>query len=101
MRAHIDAHLAGSLDGDVPAAWMQARGRIRCPVCGLSVSERYGVHPTCRPEARAAAVDDVDAMEVDGLPCLPWLPYNLHARPPSVTSQWLRGTPGTRFSLGR
>ena len=68
MRAHIDAHLAGSLDGDVPTAWMQARGRIRCPVCGLSVSERYGVHPTCRPEARAAAVDDVDAMEVDGLP---------------------------------
>ncbi|CAE7834746.1 unnamed protein product, partial [Symbiodinium necroappetens] len=66
MRAHIDAHLAGTLEGDVPAGWMQARGRIRCPVCGLSVSERHGVHPTCRPEARAAAVQ-TDNMDVDGL----------------------------------
>ncbi|CAE7842871.1 unnamed protein product, partial [Symbiodinium microadriaticum] len=66
MRAHIDAHLAGTLEGDVPAGWMQARGRIRCPVCGLSVSERHGVHPTCRPEARAAAVEN-DNMDVDGL----------------------------------
>ena len=24
MRAHIDAHLAGTLEGDVPAGWMQA-----------------------------------------------------------------------------
>ena len=56
MRSHIDAHLAGSLEGDVPQTWLQSRGRIRCPVCGLSVSERHGVHPTCRPEARAAAI---------------------------------------------
>ena len=67
MRSHIDAHLAGSLEGDVPQTWLQSRGRIRCPVCGLSVSECHGIHPTCRPEARAAAIDPGDAMEADGL----------------------------------
>ena len=56
MRAHIDAHLSGSLAGEVPSTWLQQHGRTRCLVCGLSVSDRHGVHPTCRPEARAAAV---------------------------------------------
>lgn len=55
MHAHIDAHLAGSLQGDVPAAWLQAHSRQRCSVCGLSVSTRHAIHPTCRPQARAAA----------------------------------------------
>ena len=55
MQAHIDAHLAGSLQGDVPAAWLRAQGRQRCQICGLSVSTRHGIHPTCRPQARAAA----------------------------------------------
>ena len=55
MHAHIDAHLAGTLAGDVPADWMRAHHRQRCPVCGLSVSTRYGTHPSCRPLARAGA----------------------------------------------
>ena len=55
MHSHIDAHLAGTLSGDVPAEWMRQEGRQRCPVCSLSVSTRFGVQPTCRPEARAAA----------------------------------------------
>ena len=38
MRPHIDAHLSGALCGEVPAQWLQARGRQRCAVCGLSVS---------------------------------------------------------------
>lgn len=70
MRTHIDAHLAGSLAGEVPADWLLARGRRRCPVCGLSVSTRFGVHPTCRPEARAAAVGGNNSSSVDGLPSL-------------------------------
>ena len=32
-----------------------SNSRIRCSECGLSVSARFGVHPTCRPAARAAA----------------------------------------------
>ena len=54
MKDHVDAHLSGALQGDVPAAWLQAHGRQRCLVCGLSVSTRHGIHPTCRPMARAA-----------------------------------------------
>lgn len=54
MRHHIDAHLAGTLQGDVPQDWLQAQGRTRCLVCGLSVSVRHGVHPTCHPALRAA-----------------------------------------------
>ena len=39
----------------MPAAWLlQAQNRQRCSICGLSVSVRCGVHPTCRPEARLA-----------------------------------------------
>ncbi|CAE7257961.1 unnamed protein product [Symbiodinium microadriaticum] len=55
MRSHIDSHLAGTLQGDVPQDWMQTHNRVRCMVCGLSVSSRHGVHPTCMPAARAAA----------------------------------------------
>ena len=55
LRAHVDAHLSGSLLGQVPSDWLQARGRQRCGVCGLSVATRFGIHPTCRPAARAAA----------------------------------------------
>ena len=40
--------------GDVPPAWLQAQGRQRCTICGLSVSTRHGIHPTCRPAAREA-----------------------------------------------
>ena len=65
MQAHIDARLAGSLQGDVPAAWLRAQGRQRCQVCGLGVSIRHGIHPTCRPQARAAAGQD-GAMPRDG-----------------------------------
>ena len=50
----MDAHLSGALQGDLPGGWLQAQGRQRCPVCGLSVSIRHGTHPTCRPLARAA-----------------------------------------------
>ena len=55
LRRHVDLHLTGHLAGDVPAAWLQARHRTRCSVCGTGVATRFGVHPTCRPEARAAA----------------------------------------------
>ncbi|CAE7225374.1 unnamed protein product [Symbiodinium natans] len=67
MRSHIDAHLAGAAGGEVPQAWLQANGRTRCLVCGLSVSEKFGIHPTCRPAARAAAVAEGDPMDTDDL----------------------------------
>ena len=67
MKNHTDAHFAGSLQGDVPATWVDSHSRTRCLVCGLSVSRAHGVHPTCRPAARAAAVDGAARMDTDGL----------------------------------
>ncbi|CAE7316738.1 unnamed protein product [Symbiodinium sp. CCMP2592] len=67
LGAHIDAHLAGSLQGDVPEAWLQGRSRQRCMVCGLSVSIQHGVHPSCRPAARAAMASPVEALHGDGI----------------------------------
>ena len=66
LRAHIDAHLAGVLAGDVPAEWLAAQRRQRCLVCGLSVATRFGTHPTCRPLARAAAPDPAPAGPLPG-----------------------------------
>lgn len=54
LRSHVDAHLAGTLQGQVPPQWFKGHNRQRCVVCGLSVSVRYGTHPTCQPAARAA-----------------------------------------------
>ena len=55
LQNHINAHLSGALEGEVPDSWLRDRGKTRCLVCGLCVSEQRGIHPTCRPEARAAA----------------------------------------------
>lgn len=52
--SHVDSHLAGTLQGHVPPQWFRDHHRQRCSVCGLSISTRYGVHPTCQPAARAA-----------------------------------------------
>ena len=62
MQSHIDAHMAGSISGDVPAAWLAQHNRQRCAVCGLSVACRFGIHATCRPEARAAMAGHMHAM---------------------------------------
>ena len=56
MQSHVDAHLAGTLAGQVPQNWLDSRDRQRCGVCGLSVSKRFGVHPTCRPARDQAVV---------------------------------------------
>ena len=70
MQSHIDAHMAGSISGDVPAAWLAQHNRQRCAVCGLSVACRFGIHPTCRPEARAAMAGHMQDTEpgTDSLP---------------------------------
>eukprot|EP00435_Cladocopium_sp_Y103_P050554 s2413_g15.t1 len=93
MQAHIDAHLAGSLQGEVPAAWLQARGRQRCQVCGLSVSTRHGIHPTCRPQARASAGPD-HAAPRDGSATLPSIAEIQAGRTPT-----LRHVPAAARSL--
>ena len=54
MRAHINTHLLGTSVGEVPPAWLQQNGLVRCLVCGCTVSQRLEVHPTCRPAARDA-----------------------------------------------
>ena len=54
-QAHLNDHCAGSLAGDVPAAYLAQHSLCQCQVCGLLVSRQFnGVHPRCRPEARAA-----------------------------------------------
>ena len=70
MQSHIDAHLAGSLHGDVPIPWLHSHNRTRCLECGLSVSSRHGIHPTCRAAARAAAGAPRSAAAGDTLPSL-------------------------------
>ena len=72
MKHHIDAHLAGSLQGEVPIPWLHTHNRTRCLVCGLSVSSAHGVHPTCRPEARTVAVDMAVPMDLDSLDLPSW-----------------------------
>ena len=66
LRMHVDAHLAGSLVGRVPPDWLQTRNLQRCLVCGLRVATRFGVHPTCRPTARAAVSGGVAPPRADG-----------------------------------
>ena len=73
LLSHIDSHLAGTLQGNVPDQWLRDNSRQRCPVCGLSVSTRYGTHPTCQPSVRAAlgaATAPRPATEAQGLPTL-------------------------------
>ena len=71
LQAHVDAHLSGHLQGDVPDEWFQARHRQRCAVCGLSVSTRFGVHPTCHAQTRAAPTASTAQQPQPGLPSLP------------------------------
>ena len=94
MQAHIDAHLAGGLQGDVPDAWFRAQGRQGCQVCGLSVSTRHGVHPTCRPQARAAAGQDGAVRRDDPLQALPSIAEIQAGRTPT-----LRHVPAAARSL--
>ena len=55
LKAHIDGHFVGSIQGEVPAAWLRQRGWVPCAVCGLvaSANRRGGVHERCSAEARA------------------------------------------------
>ena len=62
LRAHVDAHLSGSLLGQVPSDWLQARGRQRCGVCVLI---RYPLWhppnvPPCSPGGYTAGGTDGD-----------------------------------------
>ncbi len=55
LKTHVDDHLLGIIEGQVPAEWMRARGWVICPHCSKSASSsrRGGVHETCAAEARA------------------------------------------------
>ena len=96
MQSHIDAHLAGTLAGHVPTTWMQQQQRQRCRVCGLSVSTRYGIHPTCRPEARASAAGRAEAHGANGR--LPSWPSKAGPLLRCVESRQLPGTLGGKPS---
>eukprot|EP00435_Cladocopium_sp_Y103_P013268 s4238_g3.t1 len=53
-------------------------------VCGLSVSDRHGVHPTCRPKARAAAVGPQPFSGAGGGGALPTLPAIQNGKTPTL-----------------
>ena len=55
LKAHIDAHLLGILEGQVPTDWMVNKGWVVCPHCGKSASANRmgGVHDSCAARARA------------------------------------------------
>ena len=78
LRAHVDAHLLGQLDGLPPEPWMNRRGMVVCRICGRMVSRRCngGVHRTClatelssqqaitgrAPQSPTAAADDLPSL---------------------------------------
>ena len=56
MRPHLEDHAAGTLDGEVPAAYRAQHQLDLCSVCGGLVASRFhGAHPRCRPAARQTA----------------------------------------------
>ena len=55
MLQHLNAHLAGTLQGLVPDEWLSRHNKTRCRVCGLCVATSRQVHPTCRPADRTQA----------------------------------------------
>ena len=70
MQSHVDAHMAGTLAGAIPAAWLQQHGRQRCAVCGLSVSSRHPWPPPTlarrwagRPLAQPACANQTNQAE--------------------------------------
>ena len=58
LEPHLNAHLAGTLQGQVPDEWLRGHGKAKCRVCGLCVAASRGVHPTCRAEERAQTQPD-------------------------------------------
>ena len=54
MVLHINAHLSGQRQGELPASWLSENYKVRCRVCGLCVAASRGVHDTCRPQERRA-----------------------------------------------
>ena len=62
LKTHIDSHLLGVCDGEVPDAFMRERGWVACSVCGKSASRsrRGGVHERCAQELRASALGGRD-----------------------------------------
>ncbi|CAE7260807.1 unnamed protein product [Symbiodinium natans] len=99
MLHHIDSHLAGTLQGDVPANWLQTNGRQRCRVCGLSVSTRHEVHPTCRPQDRAGVGGGAQRADDPTLPSFHDIQVQSAAMPaalelaPDLVGQVLRDFP--------
>ena len=52
--SHVDSHLAGTLQAKSLHNDSATTTGNAAQCGGLSVSTRYGVHPTCQPAARAA-----------------------------------------------
>eukprot|EP00973_Karenia_brevis_P070792 9839888-Karenia_brevis.AAC.1 len=62
LRAHIDAHLLGTLRGEVPEVWMREHGWVVCPWChkAAAASRRGGIHESCAAAMRLAACSHRD-----------------------------------------
>ena len=54
LRAHLDMHLLGELQGRPSDEVLQDMGLHCCRVCGKSISQRHtsGIHPSCWPKVR-------------------------------------------------
>ena len=55
LKAHVDGHLLGIMEGQVPLDWMGARGWVVCPHCCKSASggRRGGIHDSSAAHARS------------------------------------------------
>ena len=88
--SHVDSHLAGTLQGHVPAQWFLDHRRQYYTTCDLRISMRHGVHPTCQPSVGAilgAGAAVRPAADTAGLPSLDDAQARQIAR--FVISQWL------------
>ena len=56
LRAHIDLHCIGELQGQPSAEWLRQQRLQGCRVCGKTLSTRFasGVHAHCWPHVRTA-----------------------------------------------
>ena len=57
MRAHLDMHLVGELEGRPSDEWLPEANLTCCRVCGRSISTRVrgGIHPSCWRDTQPAA----------------------------------------------
>ena len=56
LKAHVDSHLIGITQGEVPPQWMRDKGWAVCPHCTKTAAANRmgGVHESCAARARVS-----------------------------------------------